>query len=313
MAITAPAAGTYIELDDAWADPGWTRVPNSIARCTTISRRVKGWILEVASHAPGRRLTFAEMLACSTDGRHATYATINEAVNAGIVTRSRERDTLGRLGATVYRVHVTPQNPRSAPLSKCPDLECPDPESRETKREKTNNLEDQTQEDSIQHGSAAEPSSLRDDGFQDQNIVHGEPCAPSPRQRGAGPRSNQDPKFFKNQDRKHEDRKAARRGKRPPAPQAAPAAPVSAKVSQAPRTAKKPKRAPRPRPDVDWDDYGWAAKLERLTKLIDDEVELLPNEAHAVESMIRQGAHWKKIMTAILRQREHGYGGTWVS
>jgi hypothetical protein len=118
--------GTYFELDDAWSDPGWTRVPNGIARCVTISRRVKGWILEVASHAPGRRLTFTDMIKFSKDGRDATYSTIKEAMDAGFVTRSQDRDINGRMGAVVYRLHVTPQNPSSEPLPGSPDAVGPE-------------------------------------------------------------------------------------------------------------------------------------------------------------------------------------------
>lgn len=124
--MNTKASGTYFELDDAWDDPGWTRVPNGIARCTTISRRLKGWILECASHARGRRLAFADMLGASTDGRDATYATIKEGIEAGYVTRNRGRDGSGRLGVVVYRLHVTPQNPRSEPLPGSPDMAEPD-------------------------------------------------------------------------------------------------------------------------------------------------------------------------------------------
>lgn len=147
------ASGTYFELDSAWNDPGWTRVPNTVARCTTISRRLKGWILECASHAPGRRLTFADMLDSSIDGRDATYATIKEGVAAGFITRRQERDNTGRLGVVVYRLHVTPQNRRSTPLPASPDTEEPDTEepftvqpdtvNPETCKETKRSLEDQ--------------------------------------------------------------------------------------------------------------------------------------------------------------------------
>lgn len=158
-------SGTYIELDEAWNNPGWTLVPNSIARCTTISRRVKGWILEVASHAPGRRLTFTEMLKCSSDGRDATYATIKEAVDAGYVTRRQERDKTGRVGIVVYRIHITQQNPRSEPLPGLPDTAGPDTEKPETKREKTRtSLEDQDQNLEDPGGSS---SSVTPDGDTD--------------------------------------------------------------------------------------------------------------------------------------------------
>lgn len=132
--MTSREPGTYFELDEAWGDPGWTRVPNSIARCSTVSRRVKGWILEVASHVPGRRLTFDEMLGNSTDGRDATYSTINEAIKAGFVTRRQERDQYGRMGAVVYRVHVTPQNPSSAPVPGKPVPADPIPEDPDTSK-----------------------------------------------------------------------------------------------------------------------------------------------------------------------------------
>lgn len=141
-------SGTYVELDDAWNDPGWSRVPNSIARCPTVSRRFKGWVLEVASHEKGRRLTFKDMVGCSTDGRDATYAAIKEGVDAGFVTRHQERDDSGRLGVVVYRLHVTPQNTRSEPLPECPDpvepfTVAPDPVNPETSKKTNRSLKDQ--------------------------------------------------------------------------------------------------------------------------------------------------------------------------
>lgn len=165
--------GTYIELDEAWNNPGWTSVPNSIARCTTISRRVKGWILEVASHAPGRRLTFTEMLKCSADGRDATYATIKEAVDAGYVTRLQERDKTGRVGIVVYRIHIVKQNPRSGPLPGLPDTAGPDTEKPETKREKTRNPQDQEpkdQEDPDGSSSSATPDGATDQQRAERNL-----------------------------------------------------------------------------------------------------------------------------------------------
>lgn len=145
--------GTYFELDDAWSDPGWTRVPNSIVRCATISRRVKGWILEVASHAPGRRLTFVDMIKMSRDGRDATYSTIKEAMNAGFVTRTQDRDANGRKGAVVYRLHVTPQKPSSDPLPGKPYPVEPEPVKPETSK-KTSNSKDQTSKEQHQTPSA---------------------------------------------------------------------------------------------------------------------------------------------------------------
>jgi hypothetical protein len=146
--MTSRQSGTYFELDPAWADPGWTRMPNSIVRCTTISRRLKGWMLECASHEPGRRLTFKDMLGTSTDGRDATYATIKEGVDSGFVTRTQERDESGRMGIVVYRLHVTQQNPRSEPLPGSPDTGNPDtaepePENPETSKKTRSSLEDQ--------------------------------------------------------------------------------------------------------------------------------------------------------------------------
>lgn len=173
--------GTYIELDDAWDDPGWTRVPNTIARCNTISRRVKGWALEVASHARGRRLTFAEMLKFSTDGRDATYSTIKEAVGAGLVTRHQERDANGRVGAVVYRVHVTPQNPRSEPLTGLPDTAQPVTAKPETIKQKTKNLEDQDHK----HDDDSSPLAVRE-----QNMIA---VAIPPRERGRVDATEPDP------------------------------------------------------------------------------------------------------------------------
>lgn len=145
--VTAKDSGTYIELDDGWDEPGWTRVPNGIARCKTISRRLKGWILEVASHEKGRRITVTDMVAASTDGRDATYATIKEGIAAGFITRRQERDESGRVGVVVYRLHQTPQKPRSEPLPGLPDTAGPDTANPETSKKTSKDLKDQRSKD----------------------------------------------------------------------------------------------------------------------------------------------------------------------
>jgi hypothetical protein len=101
----------------------------------TISRGAKGLVLELSSHAQGRRLTLEEIVAASADGRHSTRARIAELVEAGLLTRHQERDQYGRLGATVYRLHVQPQATastlsgkqtcRSEPLSGFPTADYP--------------------------------------------------------------------------------------------------------------------------------------------------------------------------------------------
>lgn len=141
--MTDRAPGTYIELGDGWDDPGWTRVPNTIARCRTISRGAKGLVLELASHAPGRRLTIDELVEHSTDGRDATRARIRELEAAGFLTRSRERDESGRLGSAVYRLHVTPQKPSSEPTTDFPTLGNPTTANPVTNTYKTKDLKDQ--------------------------------------------------------------------------------------------------------------------------------------------------------------------------
>jgi len=145
--------GTYIELDAEWNDAGWTRVPNSVVRCQTISRGAKGMVVELASHVVGRRLTLDEMIAMSTDGRDATRARIVELERAGFLTRYRERDSHGRLGVAVYRLHVQPQTCRSEPKPDFPTLAEPTlagptsakPDTSSTKTRTA--LEDQTAED----------------------------------------------------------------------------------------------------------------------------------------------------------------------
>lgn len=160
--VSTKMSGTYFELDEEWDDPGWTRIPNGIARCTTISRRLKGWILECASHARGRRMTFAEMLGASTDGRDATYATIKEGIEAGYVTRSRGRDDSGRLGVVVYRLHVAPQPAKpEGPLPGFPDMAEPDvvePDvaKPETSKKTRSSLEDQ---EDLEHLKPSPPAS----------------------------------------------------------------------------------------------------------------------------------------------------------
>ena len=162
--MNAREPGTYIELDNSWADPGWVRVPNTIARCTTISRGAKGFVLEVASHTPGHRLTMADLISSSTDGRDATRARITELEQAGFLTRYRERDTNGRLGAVVYRLHVTPQTPRSEPETDFPALAEPTPENptlvNPVTSKKTKDLEDKRSKDLATAGATADAAQL---------------------------------------------------------------------------------------------------------------------------------------------------------
>jgi len=277
VANRARQPGTYIELDDAWNDPGWTRVPNGIARCTTISRRVKGWILEVASHAPGRRLTVTEMLKCSTDGRDATYATIKEAVAAGFVTRRQERGEHGRMGPVIYTVHVKRQNPSSQPLTDFPDAAEPDTANPESKRHKTRTAEDK---DLKQDAAAA--SSPTETALEDQNNA-GSASAPSPRCRGDEPPHPQDPQ-----------------PESAPEPQPDmwdtgnyPTSPTEALHNLTPGHLTQ---------------YGRYEKLARHLDLYDRWVPngLEPNDYNAIEAMVDRGEYWKKILRYLLNER--GYG-----
>jgi hypothetical protein len=269
--------GTYIELDAAWDDPGWTRVPNSIARCNTISRRVKGWILEVASHAPGRRLTVAEMLKCSTDGRDATYATIKEAMAAGFVTRHQDRGQYGRMGAVVYRIHVTQQTTRSEPLPDSPYAVEPVPGNPESKNQKTRNPKDQR---SKQCSAAAEPSPPTAETVKDQNNACSA-SAPPPRGRGDGPPQNQDPQTEGQPD-------------------------DDVSLWETLNYPSSPAEAARIFTPAQLTEYGKVEKAARLTELIErwfPEV-LQSNNYHAIESMIEQGAPWQKILRKLLN--DHG-------
>jgi len=176
--MSAREPGTYIELDDAWADPGWVRVPNTIARCTTISRGAKGFVLELASHAPGRRMTIADMVASSTDGRDATRARITELEQAGFLTRHRERDSNGQLGAVIYRLHVTPQTPRSEPTPGFPTLVNPTLDNPVTSN-KTKDLEDKEPKTS----TSATPDGDADDAAQAPLLEAGVGVKPSQEQK----------------------------------------------------------------------------------------------------------------------------------
>jgi len=97
--------GTYVELDAEWNDAGWTRVPNSVVRCQTISRGAKGMLAELAAHGVGRLLTLDEMVDMSADGRDATKALIAELEGVGFLTVYRERDSQGRPTVDVYRLY----------------------------------------------------------------------------------------------------------------------------------------------------------------------------------------------------------------
>jgi hypothetical protein len=142
MADRRTDPGTYVELDDAWSDPGWTRVPNSIVRCPELSLGAKGLVCELASNAPGFRMTVDALIAQSTDGRDAHRARFTELQRAGYLTKRQERDRFGRLGVVVFRLHVQPQKPTSEPAPAFPATADPAP-VKPTSSKKTRNLEDQ--------------------------------------------------------------------------------------------------------------------------------------------------------------------------
>lgn len=175
--MSAPTEpGTYVELDDAWADPGWARVPNSIVRCRDLSLGAKGLVAELASFSPGYRLTVDDLIAGSTDGRDAHRTKVRELEDAGYITRHQHRDRYGRFGVVVLRLHVTPQkrtSPESSqvtPATASPATDDPGPGKPATSK-KTSLLEEQTQEPS-------NPPSADASAAQLQLVLPGTPPAP---------------------------------------------------------------------------------------------------------------------------------------
>lgn len=101
--------GTYVELSPEWDDPGWFRFPRSIARDPRLSHQARGLACQLASHSSRFRFETKELAEKTRNGRDAVRAMIRELETAGYLSRVPQRDSNGRRGAMIYKLHPYPQ------------------------------------------------------------------------------------------------------------------------------------------------------------------------------------------------------------
>jgi hypothetical protein len=178
MSDRRPDPGTYVELDDAWSDPGWTRIPNLIIRDRALSLGAKGLVAELASNDPGFRMTIDDLIAQSTDGRDAHRARFTELTRRGYLIKRQERDRFGRLGAVVFRLFVTPQNtnPQVIPATAFPATAHP-ATANPTSSKKTKFNEDQKPKEDSKSSITATAANASDSN--DELLLPGMPAPAS--------------------------------------------------------------------------------------------------------------------------------------
>ncbi len=83
-------------------DRNYTIVPNTWVRDVRLSRKARGLLAELLSHAVGWSVSLEYLVASGAEGRDAVRSAIKELEDVGYLTRSRARDAAGRLGGAHY-------------------------------------------------------------------------------------------------------------------------------------------------------------------------------------------------------------------
>ena len=89
-------------------EAGYTVVPNFHLRDITISLRAKGLLTQMLSLPEGWDFSIAGLAAINGESRGAIGTTLRELESAGYVTRTRIRESSGRLGGSTYVISTTP-------------------------------------------------------------------------------------------------------------------------------------------------------------------------------------------------------------
>jgi hypothetical protein len=92
---------TYFERPVMPTD-NYTQLPNHWARDPRLSDKAKGRLWSISTHAAGYRLTIAQMIAETKDGREAVYSSLAELVKFGYLVREQLRRPDGKLGEVRY-------------------------------------------------------------------------------------------------------------------------------------------------------------------------------------------------------------------
>lgn len=145
--------GAGIQRGQMAADK-FTQISNALFRDPRMSYKAKGIFGLISTHTDGWRVTIADLVRASTDGKSAVTAGVKELEQFGYLTRDRERNPDGTLGGAVYSItdmpaHLfelfgenapelpkKPQTRRSEPKSENPALDNPAQANRTTKNTK---------------------------------------------------------------------------------------------------------------------------------------------------------------------------------
>lgn len=129
-------------LRGALPTDGFTIIPNAWLRDPALSARAKGLLCYMASHAEGYILTVAQMRREMKDGEDSIRSALAELEAAGYLTKERQREASGKLGAYEWTLGVSAgQNQTGLPsLGKASLVK---PATKKTTQEKTTQEDDQ--------------------------------------------------------------------------------------------------------------------------------------------------------------------------
>lgn len=101
-------SGTYIELDDAWNEPGWTSVPNTLICDVRLSLKARGLAAYLISIA-GTQASAESIAKANNCGRDQVSAALRELKQHGYLTREQVRDRRGAVVGVTYIIHDEPR------------------------------------------------------------------------------------------------------------------------------------------------------------------------------------------------------------
>jgi hypothetical protein len=129
----------------AFAFERFTMIPNEWARDSRLSRRARGLLLELMSHAAGWEVTLDSLVEDGPEGRDALRSAVNELEAHGYLSRVRQRTVDGRLGGMDYVMSDPFAEPEpGSPTSGFPP-EATEPPIRTLVTQKTTTSEDEQQ------------------------------------------------------------------------------------------------------------------------------------------------------------------------
>lgn len=86
----------------------FTQIYNLALRDKRLSRRARGLLAEILSHRDGFGVSMAALLANGPEGKDALTVALKELERYGYLHRERERNELGHLGDTVFKITDMP-------------------------------------------------------------------------------------------------------------------------------------------------------------------------------------------------------------